>query len=124
VATPRGQSPRSRRTVRVKGTPEMTIKIAMHGATGRMGRTVIQLVHEAKDLTLAAALDGPSSAWLGRDAGDLASVGALGVPVTADLERLSDADVIVDFSLPVAMDALLSAVERVRRPLVLATTGL
>jgi 4-hydroxy-tetrahydrodipicolinate reductase len=102
----------------------MTTKIAMHGATGRMGRTVIQLIHEAADLSLAAALDAPSSPALGRDAGEVAGLGSLGVEVTADLERLAQADVIVDFSLPVAMDGLLDAVERLRRPLVLATTGL
>jgi 4-hydroxy-tetrahydrodipicolinate reductase len=89
-----------------------------------MGRAVIQLVAEADDLTLAAAIDSPQSVWLGKDAGELAGLSKLGVPVTADVGAIAGADVVVDFSLPVALDALLDAAERHLRPLVIATTGL
>lgn len=102
----------------------MTLKIAVHGAAGRMGRSVVQLIHAAEDLELAAAIDGVDSPVLGRDAGELAGVGAMGWPVSGHVEAIASADVVIDFSLPSAIDALLDTVVRLERPLVLATTGL
>jgi 4-hydroxy-tetrahydrodipicolinate reductase len=102
----------------------MTVKVAIHGAGGRMGRVLVQLIHDAPDLELAAAVDAPNSPLLGKDAGELAGVGALGWPLTANLEAIASADVVIDFSLPVALPPLLDAVQRYSRPLVLATTGL
>lgn len=102
----------------------MTCKIAVHGAAGRMGRAVIQLVAEAADLKLVAAIDAQGSSTIGRDAGELAQVGPLGVTVRADLGALAAADVVIDFSLPHAVPALVAACSDNRRPLVLATTGL
>ena len=102
----------------------MALKVAVHGAAGRMGRTVIQLVHEDPALVLAAAVDSPTAQGVARDAGDIAGVGALGVQVTAELDALAGCDVVVDFSLPGAVDALLAACTQHKVPLVLATTGL
>lgn len=102
----------------------MTLKVAVHGAAGRMGRTVIQLVHEDPALVLAAAVDSPTAQGVARDAGDIAGVGPLGVQVTAELDALAGCDVVVDFSLPGAVDALLAACTQHKVPLVLATTGL
>jgi 4-hydroxy-tetrahydrodipicolinate reductase len=102
----------------------MTVKIGVHGAGGRMGRAVVQLVHDADDIALGCAIEGPASTWLGRDAGELAGVSALDVAVSADLSQLARADVVIDFSLPVALEPLLDACEKQRKPLVLATTGL
>ncbi|MDB4973689.1 MAG: hypothetical protein JWN48_2030 [Myxococcaceae bacterium] len=102
----------------------MTTKIAIHGAAGRMGRVLVQRIAEDDALELAAAVDSPKSPYLGRDAGELAGISATGWPLTAQLEALASADVVIDFSLPAAFDALLDAVLRYSRPLVLATTGL
>lgn len=102
----------------------MTLKIAVHGAAGRMGRALVQMIHDAEDLELSGAVDSAKSPFLGRDAGELAGVGAVGWPLTAHLEAIASADVVIDFSLPVAFDALIDAAERYDRPLVLATTGL
>ncbi len=89
-----------------------------------MGKTLVRLIQEAPELELAAALDSAKSPLLGKDAGEVAGVGTLGVPITASLESLASADVVIDFSLPVALPALFAAVRRYARPLVLATTGL
>lgn len=102
----------------------MALKVGVHGAGGRMGRSVVQLVHEAEDLTLVAAVDAEDSPLVGRDAGELAGVPALGVPVSSRIEELANADVIVDFSLPVALPRLFAFVEQRPLPLVIATTGL
>jgi 4-hydroxy-tetrahydrodipicolinate reductase len=101
----------------------MVLRVAVHGAAGRMGRALVDLIAQA-DLKLAAAIDAPGSVHIGRDAGELAGIGALGVPVTDKLEAIAAADVVVDFSLPVALPGLLRAIEAHARPLVLATTGL
>jgi 4-hydroxy-tetrahydrodipicolinate reductase len=101
----------------------MTLKVAIHGAAGRMGKTLVRLVHEA-GLELSAAVASAKSPLLGKDAGEVAGVGAQGWPLTASLESLASADVVIDFSLPVALPGLFAAVERYSRPLVLATTGL
>ncbi|MET0340586.1 MAG: 4-hydroxy-tetrahydrodipicolinate reductase [Polyangiales bacterium] len=102
----------------------MSLKIAVHGVGGRMGRVVVQRIAESDDCALSAAIDRHESPFLGQDAGTLAGVHELGWPVTASLEALATADVVIDFSLPAATDALLEAVVRYGRPLVLATTGL
>jgi 4-hydroxy-tetrahydrodipicolinate reductase len=102
----------------------MTLKIAVHGAAGRMGRAVVQLVQEAADLKLVAAVDSPHSKCLGQDAGELSGAGHCGVAITDRIDAIAEADVVIDFSLPVALDALLAAAERHARPLVIATTGL
>lgn len=89
-----------------------------------MGKTLVRLIHEAADLELSGAVDAAESPLLGKDAGEVAGVGALGWPITASLEAVASADVVIDFSLPVALPALIAAVRRYSRPLVLATTGL
>jgi 4-hydroxy-tetrahydrodipicolinate reductase len=89
-----------------------------------MGKTLVRLIHEAPELELAAAVDSAQSPSLGKDAGELAGVGPMGWPLTASIEAIASADVVVDFSLPVALPGLFAAVERYSRPLVLATTGL
>jgi len=101
----------------------MALKVAIHGASGRMGRSLIQLIHSASDLELVAAIDSHDSPLLGRDAGELAGVGAMG-PLTAHVEAIADADVVIDFSLASALEGLLQYVLRFERPLVLGTTGL
>lgn len=102
----------------------MPLRVAVHGAAGRMGRALVQLIAEADDLTLAAAIDAPSCPALGRDAGELAGQGALGVPISSRVEDIAGADVVIDFSLPSALDPLVAAAEACARPVVLATTGL
>jgi 4-hydroxy-tetrahydrodipicolinate reductase len=102
----------------------MTLGVAVYGAAGRMGRTVIKLVQEAADLSLVAAVDAEGSAQVGRDAGQLAGLAESGVPVSERIDALLEADVIVDFSLARALPRLFDALERKHVPLVLATTGL
>lgn len=102
----------------------MTLKVAVHGAAGRMGRALVQMIHDAAELELEGAIDSPHSPSLGHDAGELAGVGAVGWPISSHLEAIASADVVIDFSLPAAFDALLDAALRYSRPLVIATTGL
>src|SRR2546421_8273110 len=78
----------------------MRISVFVVGAAGRMGREVVRAVAEADGLVLAAAVDTHEA---GTDAGTLAGMTALGVPIETDLaaalERTTP-DTLVDFTLP------------------------
>jgi 4-hydroxy-tetrahydrodipicolinate reductase len=97
-------------------------RIAIHGAAGRMGRRLVALGSADPELTIAAAIESPEHPDLGKDAGTLAGVAALGVPVTSRVE--TDIDVVIDFSVPNAAKRIVEACRRDRIPLVVATTGL
>lgn len=97
-------------------------RIAIHGAAGRMGQRLIALTVADENLALVAAFDMPGHPRLGEDAGLIAGVGALGVPLTAELDV--EADVVVDFSLPEAAERLLHTCCEHKVGLVMATTGL
>jgi 4-hydroxy-tetrahydrodipicolinate reductase len=90
-----------------------------------MGRTVLTCVFETEDLTLAGAVTEPNDPLLGRDAGELIGVEALGVPLTDDrAQGLHGAQVAVDFTLPNATEANLRACVASGSALVIGTTGL
>jgi len=101
------------------------IKIAVTGAAGRMGKTLIEAVTQAEGVTLAAAIVEPSSSLLGADAGELAGVGKLGVTLVASLaEVVKDFDVLIDFTAPdVTLQNLAFCVEN-KKQIVIGTTGL
>src|SRR5436190_1734558 len=65
-----------------EGAPAVNIVIG--GAAGRMGSRIVALHGEAPGLRVAAALEAPGHRAVGRDAGETAGVGKLGVPITAD----------------------------------------
>ncbi|MFO8015333.1 MAG: 4-hydroxy-tetrahydrodipicolinate reductase [Phycisphaerae bacterium] len=97
------------------------IEVAISGAAGRMGRTLVRLVAEADDLRLVAALEAPGHDALGTDAGTLAGAGPLGVEVTDALP--CPADALVDFSLPDGSVERIEACAEAGIPCVVGTTG-
>ena len=100
------------------------MRIAITGAAGRMGKTLVELIHQSDDLILGAALEKADSPVLGQDAGSLAGVGELGVVVSADLGAvLEQFDVLIDFSVPQATLACLPVLVAGGRKLVVGTTG-
>ena len=100
-------------------------RIVISGAAGRMGRTVVQAVAESDANRLGAALERSGTAFIGADAGEVAGVGGLGVPIVDSLADVLDAfDVLIDFTVPAAT---LQAVEICRgagKQAVIATTGI
>lgn len=97
-------------------------RVAIHGAAGRMGRRLVALGSADHELQIVAALDCAGHPALGQDAGTLAGVPALGVPLTASLAV--DADVLIDFSLPAGAASVIDVCRQRQLPLVMATTGL
>lgn len=98
------------------------IRIAVNGAAGRMGRRIVALAHEDPNLEIAAALEAPGSPHIGADAGELAGVGAIGVPLRDQLAERVDA--VIDFSTPEGAVAIAEVCAARGIPLVAATTGL
>jgi 4-hydroxy-tetrahydrodipicolinate reductase len=100
------------------------IRAVLVGATGRMGQAIIRVALDSGDITITGAVDAAESTLLGRDAGELAGVHALGVAVTSDLAgALAQADVAIDFSSPKATEEHLAECRKARKPLLLGTTG-
>jgi 4-hydroxy-tetrahydrodipicolinate reductase len=103
----------------------MAVRAVIIGVSGRMGCSLVQAVRQRADFALAAAIAPTASAAIGRDAGELAGGGPLGVAVSADLPAaLAVADVAIDFSHPHAAAAHLAACRAAGTPLLLGTTGL
>lgn len=98
------------------------ITLAVNGAAGRMGQRIIALAHAAEDLQIIAALESSASPHLGRDAGEIAGVGSIGVKIGSQL--VPHPDVVIDFSLPEGLLAITAICEERQIPLVAATTGL
>ncbi len=98
-------------------------RVAIHGAAGRMGRNLLAACIDDAALTLVAAIEHADHPSLGRDAGEIAGRGSVGVRLESMESALPAFDVAVDFSRP---DAALSlAKECVARhaAVVIGTTG-
>lgn len=77
------------------------MKVAVIGAAGRMGKTLIEAVCQAEGVTLGAAIVHPESSLIGADAGELAGVGRQGIALVGSLEAAKDDfDVLIDFTTP------------------------
>ncbi len=100
------------------------MKIAIAGATGRMGRMLIEAVINDPDLQLVGALEHSSCPQLGDDAG--AFLGKkTGVEITADIAKaLSDAQFLIDFTRPEGTMAHLAIAENTGTKMIIGTTGL
>jgi 4-hydroxy-tetrahydrodipicolinate reductase len=99
-------------------------KIGILGASGRMGRTLIQAVAES-GATLVAAIEQPNSSLLGTDAGEMAGVGKNGVIIVSDLASVIDqCDVVIDFTAPSATENHLAICQAAGKAIVIGTTGL
>jgi len=101
------------------------MRLIVAGAGGRMGRTLVKAIADAKGLTLAGALEDVDSPLIGRDAGALAGLGENGVKLTADAAALlKNADAIVDFTVPAASVAFAALAAQSGKVHVIGTTGL
>ncbi len=98
------------------------MKIAIHGAAGRMGQRVTAVASQDPRYQIVAALESANHPLLGQDAGLIAGVGPLGISLGVVGE--SDADVVIDFSVPDAAVAVTKHCLEFKKPLVIATTGL
>ena len=104
-------------------TSHAPYRVAVAGASGRMGRMLIEAVRASDDCVLAGALDVPSSPAIGSDATAFLGV-ASGVPITADLRQgLQNAEVLIDFTRPEGTLAHLAICRELGVQAVIGTTG-
>ena len=101
------------------------IKVVVAGAAGRMGKRLIALMRESADLQVVGAVERAGHTDLGRDAGEVAGVGALGVSIVDAIGKaLPGAQVFLDFTAPAAAMQNLEAAGEAGIAAVVGTTGL
>ena len=101
-----------------------TIKVGVIGAGGRMGRMLIEAVNDNAQTILSAAIERQGSSLVGADAGEVAAIGRLDVPIVDDLKTVvNDIDVLIDFSLPDATEQNMQICADHGVAMVIGTTG-
>jgi 4-hydroxy-tetrahydrodipicolinate reductase len=101
------------------------IAIGICGCGGRMGRMLIAEAQETDGCRVAGGVEAAGNPVIGRDLGDLAGIGVLGLKAETDIPRLfAAADVVIDFTAPAASAANAAVAARAKKPLVVGTTGL
>ncbi len=100
------------------------MRLAVTGAAGRMGRALVRAIHDIDGVTLAGAVERSGAAEIGKDAGELAGVGPLGVAISGDpLAVFADVDGVLDFSVPAASVEFSGYAAQARIVHVIGTTG-
>ena len=100
------------------------MKLAVIGAAGRMGQTLIRTIKDVQGCTVGGAIEVPGSIALGQDAGLLAGVGKLTLPITDDIAAIaSHIDGIVDFSTPLSSLHVAEVAAKAGLVHVVGTTG-
>ena len=107
-----------------KEATNQTIKVGVIGAGGRMGRMLIEAVNDNAQTILSAAIERQGSSLVGADAGEVAAIGRLDVPIVDDLKTVvNDIDVLIDFSLPDATEQNMQICADHGVAMVIGTTG-
>ncbi|HDL5518089.1 TPA: 4-hydroxy-tetrahydrodipicolinate reductase [Mannheimia haemolytica] len=102
----------------------MTLKIGIVGAGGRMGRQLIQAVHNAQGVELGSAFERKGSSLVGSDAGEVAGVGTLGVVISDDVaQNVAGFDLLIDFTRPEGTLEHLDICVAHHKQMVIGTTG-
>ncbi len=101
------------------------MRLVVVGAAGRMGQMLVRTIAATEGAVLSAALERPGSAALGRDAGELAGLGPLGVTIADDpLTALLKADGVIDFTTPATTVEIAALAAQARIVHVVGTTGM
>lgn len=101
------------------------IRLAVAGAAGKMGKTILSLAAKDSEFKIAAGFESPESSALGSDIGRLIGRDALGVKISHyPFEALQDCDALIDFTHPSTTDTYLRAALKFKVAYVLGTTGL
>ncbi len=100
------------------------VRIALAGVSGRMGQCLVKAALLAKDTELTVAVSRPESLSIGKDAGELAGQGAIGIRVASDLAASIDKfDVLIDFTRPETSLDYINICREAGKSIVIGTTG-
>ena len=100
----------------------MAIDIAITGAAGRMGTRLVALAHHDGGFKIVGAIERGDHPQLSKDAGEIAGIGPIGTPITADLPATPK--VLIDFSSPASMRHWLKICRDRKIAMLIGTTGL
>jgi 4-hydroxy-tetrahydrodipicolinate reductase len=100
----------------------MGLRLAIHGAAGRMGKRLVALASQDSSLEIVAAIEQAQHPDLGVDAGRLAGIQQISVPLSSDWPE--GIQVVIDFSTPLGCQSAIERCLQLQLPLVVATTGL
>src|SRR5690349_17198107 len=101
-----------------------TTRVAIHGAGGRMGRSLIEASQMLPGLKLGAAFERADHSLIGQDAGTAAALGGLGVAVGSNIKsELKAFDTLVDFTRPEPGIEALEICRAAGKSVVIGTTG-
>ena len=108
----------------VNSTMDQEIGLVVVGAGGRMGQTLIRTIQSMENVKLAGAVERPGSPLLGRDAGEIAGVGTLNIPITDDpLPVFAKAQGVLDFTTPATTVNFAGLAAQARIVHIIGTTG-
>lgn len=100
------------------------IRIVVAGAAGRMGRTLVRIISETTGCRVSGAFEAKGHKDLGKDVGELAGIGPIGIALTDDpLPLIAAADAIVDFTVPQLSVELAGLAAQARIVHVIGSTG-
>jgi 4-hydroxy-tetrahydrodipicolinate reductase len=100
------------------------VRVAVAGASGKMGGRLVHLVHQSDDMELAGGLERPGHPSLGKDLGEVVGLGMIGVPLVDDLNALvPKIDLLFEFTIPEASLEHLRVMANHGKAMVLGTTG-
>jgi 4-hydroxy-tetrahydrodipicolinate reductase len=100
------------------------MKLVVVGAAGRMGQTLIRLIHQTPGVQLHAAVEREGSSFIGHDAGEISGLGNIGVAVTSDaLAAFVQAEGVIDFTSPAGSVGFAGLAAQARIVHVIGTTG-
>ena len=103
---------------------DAAMKLVVVGAAGRMGQTLIRLIHSIEGVTVHAAVERAGSPFVGKDAGEIAGLGPTGVIIGDDpLNAFLDAEGVLDFTSPAATVEFSGLAAQARIVHVVGTTG-
>jgi 4-hydroxy-tetrahydrodipicolinate reductase len=98
--------------------------VVVAGAAGRMGQTLLRMIHAAEGMKIHAALEREGAPALGKDAGEIAGIGPIGVPITSDpLQAFLHADAVIDFTSPASTVEFAGLAAQARIVHIIGTTG-
>lgn len=101
------------------------IKVAVSGCLGRMGSSIIRLAKDEKEIKISGALEQKNCQHLNKDVGEYLGLGKMGVVISCDLSSVAkDVDCVIDFTSPESTMENLEIVHRMKKKIVIGTTGL
>ena len=101
------------------------VKVAVCGAAGRMGKTILEVCNDTNGVEIGAAIEHSESPMIGMDAGEQAGIGKLGVPIAEDITSVADQfDVLIDFTFAASVPNNVEQCRTNGKKMVIGTTGL